>query len=67
MVDYCMCPGGGCPIKSKCYRFIAKPDEYGQAYFKEPQYITMVVDEEKYKIHGCHYFENEICEHYLCP
>jgi hypothetical protein len=33
MPDITMCSGTGCPIKSTCYRYRAKPSEYGQSYF----------------------------------
>lgn len=32
MPDITMCEGTDCPVKEKCHRFTAKPDEY-QAYF----------------------------------
>ena len=32
MPDITMCKGTECPVKEKCHRFTAKPDEY-QAYF----------------------------------
>ena len=34
-----MCEGNDCPLKEKCYRFTAIPNEYRQAYFVEPPYI----------------------------
>lgn len=34
MADMTMCRGGDCPLKSKCYRYTASPDEY-QSYFAE--------------------------------
>jgi hypothetical protein len=33
MPDISMCPGEGCPNKESCYRYLAKPDKYWQAYF----------------------------------
>lgn len=36
MPDISMCSGDGCPIKEKCYRFTAKPDEYLQSYIQPP-------------------------------
>lgn len=39
MADISMCEGNGCPLKEKCYRFTAIPNEYRQAYFVEPPYI----------------------------
>jgi hypothetical protein len=35
MPDITMCVGTGCPLKEKCYRFVAKADDY-QSYFAEP-------------------------------
>ena len=32
MPDIAMCEGTNCPVKEKCHRFTAKPDQY-QAYF----------------------------------
>jgi hypothetical protein len=37
MPDITMCVGTGCPLKEKCYRYIAKPSEY-QYYFMEAPY-----------------------------
>ena len=37
MPDITMCVGDECPIKEKCYRFMAKPSEY-QYYFMEAPY-----------------------------
>ena len=31
-----MCSGEGCPAKTMCYRFTAKPNEYRQSYFSVP-------------------------------
>lgn len=31
-MDITMCKGTECPVKERCHRFTAKPDEY-QAYF----------------------------------
>lgn len=36
--DITMCLGDGCPLKNKCYRHTAKPDEYWQSYFVTPPY-----------------------------
>jgi len=36
MPDIAMCKGDNCPLKEKCYRFIARPSEYGQTWFTEP-------------------------------
>lgn len=38
MPDISMCEGKDCPLKDKCYRFIATPDKYHQSYFTEPPY-----------------------------
>jgi hypothetical protein len=32
MPDISMCRNEKCPSKEKCYRYTAKPNEYGQAY-----------------------------------
>lgn len=37
MADITMCQGKECPLKDKCYRYKAKPDEY-QSYFGEPPF-----------------------------
>lgn len=34
MSDISMCEGTNCPVKEKCHRFTAKPDEY-QSYFAD--------------------------------
>lgn len=31
MADICMCTGN-CPIREKCYRYMATPNPYGQSY-----------------------------------
>ena len=36
MPDITMCPGGDCPHKEKCYRFMAKPHIINQSYFVDP-------------------------------
>lgn len=33
MPDITMCKDKRCPQRKKCYRFMAKPSEYWQAYF----------------------------------
>lgn len=38
MPDITMCHGFECPVKEKCKRFSAKPNEHWQAYFLEPPY-----------------------------
>ena len=35
MTDITMCTGGYCPLKEKCYRYKANPDEY-QWYIDPP-------------------------------
>jgi len=35
--DISMCQGDECPLKEKCYRYLAKPNEY-QSYFVTPPY-----------------------------
>jgi hypothetical protein len=37
MPDITMCAGTGCPVKEKCYRFVAIADDY-QSYFMEAPY-----------------------------
>lgn len=37
MPDIAMCKGDDCPLKEKCYRYLAKPDHY-QSYFMIPPY-----------------------------
>lgn len=32
MPDIAMCEGKDCPSKNKCYRYLAVPDQYRQAY-----------------------------------
>jgi len=39
MCDISMCEGNECPLKQRCYRFTAIPNEYRQSYFIEPPYI----------------------------
>lgn len=36
MPDITMCEGTGCQQRNTCHRFLAKPDEYRQAYFVTP-------------------------------
>lgn len=35
MADITMCHGTGCPWKNRCYRFMAKPNEFRQSYYTE--------------------------------
>jgi len=51
MPDITMCNGGSCTIKHDCYRYTAKPREYGQSYFMEPPFTK--------KMGG------STCEHYV--
>lgn len=37
MADITMCPGTGCPLKDKCYRYTATPSEL-QSIFMVPPY-----------------------------
>lgn len=36
MADITMCSGHSCPMKEKCYRFVAIPNIYRQSYFMKP-------------------------------
>ena len=54
MPDISLCIGNQCSIKEKCYRYTAKPDEYGQAYFSVPPYKDK--EENKHKDVYCEYF-----------
>ena len=47
MVDISMCRNEKCPLKDKCYRFLAKPDPRWQSYLSPP------IDGEK-----CEHFIN---------
>jgi hypothetical protein len=38
MPDITMCKGDDCPLKDKCYRFLASPSEYAQSYFVDAPY-----------------------------
>lgn len=33
MPDITMCKGEDCPLRESCYRYKAKPNEFGQSYF----------------------------------
>lgn len=35
MPDICMCPGGNCPKKESCFRYLADPGLM-QSYFLDP-------------------------------
>ena len=45
MPDFSMCLNKDCPIKEKCYRFMARPDHQYQSY------TSFNYNEE-----GCHFF-----------
>ena len=38
MSDIAKCKGKSCPIKKKCYRYVAEADEYRQSYFTTSPY-----------------------------
>jgi hypothetical protein len=38
MPDITMCHGNDCPLKTKCYRYTAYADPYGQSIFTEIHY-----------------------------
>ena len=38
MPDISMCSGEGCPLATKCYRFLARPSMYQQSYFLKPPF-----------------------------
>lgn len=40
MPDISMCQGGQCQDRQQCYRFMAKPNEYRQAYANFPATIA---------------------------
>lgn len=40
MPDITMCNGGKCPLKEKCYRYLATPSKYRQSYFVTPPFET---------------------------
>ena len=42
MADITMCRDEECKLKEECYRYKAKPNEYGQSYFtKSPKVKKM--------------------------
>lgn len=45
MPDISMCQNDSCPLKEKCYRFMAIPDDVWQSY-----------TEFKYELDNCDYF-----------
>lgn len=38
MPDITMCQGTDCPLRDRCYRFVAKPDKLWQSYFANVPY-----------------------------
>jgi hypothetical protein len=36
MIDITICSGKNCPVREKCYRYTAPPNEYWQSFFIEP-------------------------------
>jgi len=48
MPDITMCSGKNCPLKEKCYRFLATPNEYAQSYFESAPYNDGVKDDCKF-------------------
>lgn len=46
MPDITMCSGDNCPLKEKCYRYTANPNDLRQSYFME----------SPYKNDGCEHF-----------
>ena len=48
MSDISKCEGTNCPKKDTCYRFLAKENEYWQAYFVDVPYDR--------KISACEYY-----------
>ncbi len=38
MPDISMCEGGECPLRNKCYRYRAEPDDMLQSYYTMPPY-----------------------------
>lgn len=70
MPDITMCPGDGCKIKKKCYRFMAKPSERQSfAYFNkgtEPceDFISVEIFSEVNKSVIC---KNKKCRKHFDP
>ena len=50
MPDISMCKNVECPKKEKCYRFMANPDPYRQAYSN----FNFIIDEDE--VFHCQYF-----------
>jgi len=38
MPDFSMCEGGECPLKARCHRFKATPNQHRQSWFVWPVY-----------------------------
>lgn len=41
MPDIAMCTGGDCPLRDKCYRFLATPNSYLQSYIAVTPYVKV--------------------------
>ena len=63
MPDLCMC-AGNCPRKYNCYRYMAKPNQYGQTYSSlesvciSENYKEFIPYKEKYTLN--HFIMDEI-------
>jgi len=44
MTDITKCTGEGCPLKEKCYRYLAKSSEHYQSYFQKPPFKNYKTD-----------------------
>jgi hypothetical protein len=57
MPDISMCSGNNCKLATLCYRYKAKPNEFGQSYFITPpnktanecDYFLKIQDKNIYK------------------
>jgi hypothetical protein len=63
MPDIVMCGWEDCPMKLRCYRYRATPNEYRQAFLDKPPYITKYIvkctqgKEDKQSVNiKCQYF-----------
>ncbi len=60
MPDITMCPGEECPLKEKCYRFTAHPNEFRQSFFtgipynEDKEECEYFWDNKEYKIKKAH-------------
>lgn len=52
MPDFTMCRNEDCPVKNKCYRVTAKPDDMAQSY----QVFYPFTDEQGYFV-DCDFFK----------